>query len=1505
MNYGFPAAEGLYDPKNEHDACGVGFVAHLKGKKSHDIVEKGLQLLENLEHRGASGSEANSGDGAGILVQIPHEFFLRKCLELGLKLPLPGVYGIAQVFLPTNKDSREEFKEMFERCVLELGQEIIGWRQVPTDNSSLGDSAKGHEPVSEQLFIKKSDKLTQEQFERKLYVIRKYASRIIRESGIAQSDWFYICSLSSKTLNYKGRLVTYQLRKYFLDLNDESFKSALALIHSRFSTNTFPTWSLAQPFRYLAHNGEINTLQGNKSWMSAREPLLESELFSPDEIAKLKPIIDEGGSDSAALDNVAELLVLSGRPLTQVMSMLVPEAWAKDKTMAPSRTAFYEYHATMMEPWDGPASLAFTDGTRIGATLDRNGLRPSRYVVTDQDILVMASEAGALEFPPESIVMKGRLQPGRMFLADLEKGRIISDEEVKNELASKKPYAKWLDDEKIELKDLTQTRAVLQPASELIKKRERLFGYTQEDLKMLMKPMAETGEEAIGSMGTDTPLAVLSDKSRNLFDYFHQLFAQVTNPPIDPIREESVMSLVSFVGHQGNLLDESPDHCRLIELPQPILTNSDLEKLRWVDQKGFQARTIPIVFKAEGGKDRLKKNLELVKKRVSEAIDDGYKIIVLSDKPSDSGHAPIPSLLAVSAVHHHLVTEGTRAQVALIVESGEPREVHQFACLLGYGASAINPYNAFDTLWDMQASGLLDPKLPGDSLVENYIKAINKGLLKIMSKMGISALQSYIGAQLFEAVGISEEVIRDHFVGTASRVGGITLDIIEEETLMRHRFAYPEITPEFFELDPGGQYAWRQRGEKHMLSPKAIHKLQLASRQKNYEVYKEFAQLMNDQSSDLFTLRGLLTFANYQSIPLSEVEPIESILKRFATGGMSFGSISWEAHTTLAIAMNRIGGRSNTGEGGEDPIRFVKLPNGDSMRSSIKQVASGRFGVTSSYLVNADELQIKVAQGAKPGEGGQLPGKKVDKTIAKVRYSTPGVGLISPPPHHDIYSIEDLAQLIFDLKNANRDARVSVKLVSEVGVGTISAGVAKAHADVILISGLDGGTGASPQTSIKHAGLPWELGLAEAHQVLVKNGLRDRVILQTDGQLRTGRDLAIATLLGAEEWGIATAGLVALGCIMMRKCHLNTCPVGIATQDPELRGLFTGKPEDLVNYLTFVATELREIMAMLGFKTINEMVGRVDKLKPVVSNKHWKAKTLDFEKLLHNLDTGKNNYCCVPQNHGLETALDLELLKLAKPALEKKQKVTETLKIRNVNRTVGTILSSEVTKKYGEAGLPADTIHFKFNGSAGQSFGAFTVPGLTMELEGEANDYFGKGLSGGKLILYPPVKSKFSAHENVIAGNVAFYGATSGEAYIRGLVGERFCVRNSGAEVVVDSIGDHGLEYMTGGRVIILGKIGKNFAAGMSGGIAYVWDPEGANKKFVNTSMVGLETLTDEDAVYVKAKIETFVKFTGSVHSVQIIKNWDKAKGEFFKVMPTDYKRALSELLTEKKAQLV
>ncbi len=1429
----------LYEPSTEHDACGVGFVADLNNITTHGVVEQGIEMLKNLDHRGARGAEPETGDGAGILVQIPHAFLLRECTSLGINLPGPGDYAVGQCFFQQERYRHPAVELVLNRVLDEFGLELLGWRDVPTDNATLGATAISGEPVVRQIFIRRPSTLTQDEFERKLLVVRKYGTRMVREST-KTAEQFYVCSLSSRTLLYKGMLTPAQVPEYYPDLVDEAFESALALIHSRFSTNTLPTWPLAHPFRTLAHNGEINTVRGNLNWMRSREAILESDHFSADELQKMRPIAQEGSSDSGVLDNVVELLMLGGRSLPHVMMMLIPEAWEKDPEMPADRKAFYEYHGGVIEPWDGPASIAFTDGTLIGATLDRNGLRPSRYCLTDDNLLIMASEAGVLDVPPEKVVEKGRLQPGRMFVASLEEGRIIPDEEIKARISAEHPYQEWLDQGKIPIADLEPPREVLQPPARNVLVKQKVFGYTLEDLRILMAPMVRDAQEPVGSMGTDTPLAVLSDKSRNLFDYFQQLFAQVTNPPIDPIREEMVMSLVSFVGAEGNLLETTPEHARMIELPQPVLTNADLERLRWADVNHFQAKTISIGFKAEPG--RIRRALDRLCREAEEYVLDGYEVIILTDRTVDSDHAAIPSLLAVAAVHHHLIRRGLRSRCGLLIETGEAREVHHFATLLGYGASAVNPYVAFETIEDMRRRQLLPDEMSAEEARERYLKAVGKGLLKTMSKMGISTVSSYIGAQIFEAVGLSDEVVERYFPGTASRIGGIDLATIEREVLMRHEAAYVDEGDES-DLELGGQYQWRLRGERHLHNPDTIHKLQHAARTNDWELYREYQRLIDHSADAPITLRNLLEWNDLDPIPISEVEPASEIVKRFATGAMSFGSISWEAHTTLAIAMNRLGARSNTGEGGEDPIRFEPLENGDSMRSAIKQVASGRFGVTSNYLVNADELQIKMAQGAKPGEGGQLPGHKVDKVIGKVRYSTPGVGLISPPPHHDIYSIEDLAQLIYDLKNSNPRARINVKLVAEVGVGTIAAGVAKAHADVILISGYDGGTGASPLSSLKHAGLPWELGLSEAHQVLMQNHLRDRVVLQTDGLLRTGRDLAMATLLGAEEWGVATGALIAMGCIMMRKCHLNTCPVGVATQDPELRALFTGDAQHVVNFFTFLAEDLRRHMARLGFRTVNEMVGRMDKLAPRRGLRHFKARQLDLSRLLHYMPATERTgtYCCVPQDHGLNKALDNELIELARPALERGERVEAEFAIRNVNRTVGTILGHEITRRTGEDGLPDDSIHFKATGSAGQSFMAFAPRGLTIELEGEANDYFCKGLSGGKAVLYPPRSATFDPNQNVIVGNVSFYGATSGKAFILGPAGERFCVRNSGAQVVVEGVGDHGCEYMTGGRAVILGPVGRNFAAGMSGGVAYLWDADGRSAARINGGMVDLE----------------------------------------------------------------
>ena len=1490
-----PKKEGLYDPEFEHDACGVGFVAHLKGKASHNIVKKGIELLINLEHRGAVGAEKNSGDGAGILTQMPDKFLRRVLKEKnGIELPEFSHYGVGVVFLPKDPEAYSECKTIVENCIEELGQEFLGWRKVPTANDSLGETVKSIEPYVHQVIVKRNIELEDaEAFERKLFVIRKYVQSQVTASSVRGTQYFYMPSMSYKTISYKGQLITEQLPLYFADINDEDFESAIAVVHSRFSTNTFPSWPLAQPFRYIAHNGEINTLRGNINWMRARQSMLKSKLFSEDDLNKIYPyLINEAkGSDSSVLDNVVELLTLAGRSLPHVMMMMIPEAW-KDEEMDEERRAFYEYHATFMEPWDGPASVAFTDGKIIGATLDRNGLRPSRYCLTKDNILIMASEQGALEFAPEDIVLKGRVQPGKMFLANLETGRIISDEEIKVKISQSHDYAKWVKKQKINLDDLTLNKEVKQPNHTTILQRQKCFGYTQEDLKIILAPMANTAYEATGSMGNDSALSVLSSASVNLFNYFHQLFAQVTNPPIDPIREESVMSLISYIGPQGNLFQEVDEDRKFIKLKSPILTNIQFEKLSGLNEFNFSSKTIPIHFDAKK-QGSMKESLDRVIKEASDAVRNGTEVIILSTRGISKNKAAIPSLLATSAVHHHLITEGIRTNCGLVIETGEAREIHHFATLIGYGANAINPYLAFESIEDMRKRKLIDENISQNQAVQNYIIAIGKGIYKIMSKMGISTIRSYTGAQIFEAVGLSQNLVDNYFKGTPTRIEGIDIDTIEEETLLCHKVAYPNEIIEANDLPVGGHYAYRQRGENHLYSPENIFLLQNSTKTNDYEVYKKYAKLINEPQEKFITLRSLLDFNKLDPIDINEVEPIESIITRFATGAMSYGSISEEAHTSLAIAMNSIGAKSNTGEGGEDASRFKTNKN-----SKIKQVASGRFGVTANYLVNSEEIQIKLAQGAKPGEGGQLPGHKVDEVIGRIRHSTPGVGLISPPPHHDIYSIEDLKQLIHDLKNSNTKARINTKLVSEVGVGTIAAGVAKAHSDVVLISGYDGGTGASPQTSIKHAGLPWELGLAETHQTLVKNGLRSRIVVQTDGQLRTGRDIAIATLLGAEEWGIATSALVVSGCIMMRKCHLNTCPVGIATQDKDLRAKYNGKAEHIVNYIKFIATELREIMAELGFKTIDEMVGRTDKLKARDGIKHYKAKQLQLKRLLHkvHLRSDDTSYKTTQQDHGLDIALDNELIEIAKPALQSGKKIKADIKLRNINRTVGTMLSAEMTRKYGENGLEDDTIYFKATGSCGQSFGAFVNSGITFEVEGDANDYFGKGLCGGKLILYPPKNATYEANENVILGNVSFYGATSGESYIYGLAGERFCVRNSGAKVVVGAIGDHGCEYMTGGRVVILDGIGKNFAAGMSGGIAYIYDKDKSLALRINKQSVDLDVIESAtDEIELKTMIENYIKYTNSKEAKEILANWDLNKDNFIKVMPVDYKRVLKE----------
>ena len=1498
---GLPPKQGLYDPQFEHAACGVGFVVNMKGRKSHEIVQQALTILLNLDHRGAVGAETNTGDGAGILMQMPHKFLQKATQACGITLPAAGQYGAGVVFASPDAAVCARDEATFAKIVAEEGQTLLGWRVMPTDNSTLGASAKASEPCVKQVFIGRSAACANDlAFERKLYVIRQRALNEIRTAG-GNSHW-YIASLSCRTMIYKGMLMPVQVSEYFLDLADPDVESALALVHSRFSTNTFPSWERSHPYRYIAHNGEINTLRGNINWMHARQSLFESELFGGD-MKKVLPIIDANGSDSAMFDNCLELLVLAGRSLPHAVMMMIPEPWTAHESMSDEMKAFYEYHSCLMEPWDGPASIAFTDGTFIGAVLDRNGLRPSRYYVTKDDLVIMASEAGVLPIEPERIAHKGRLQPGRMFLVNMEEGRIVADEEIKSAIAKEQPYREWLDKHMVELASVADAPAVPEPNHNTVIARQQAFGYTFEELRMLLVPMARDGVEAIGSMGTDTPLAILSNKAHPLFDYFKQLFAQVTNPPIDCIREEIVTSAETTIGSERNLLKPEPESCHLIELKSPILTNEELAKLRHISQGEFKSVTLPILFDPKGNHEEAAHALEAAMDALcaaaSKAIGEGANILILSDRGVDKDHAPIPSLLAVAGLHHHLIREGTRTRAGIVLESGEPRQVHHYALLLGYGCGAINPYLAFETLDDMIRQNLL-VNTDHKTACKNYTKAATKGVVKVASKMGISTIQSYRGAQIFEAVGLNHEVIDKYFTWTASRIEGAGMDVIAGEVQLRHKHAFPDrANVNGATLDSGGEYQWRADGEAHLFNPLTIHTLQKAVRTASYEAFRQYAALVNEQDHQFYTLRGLLAFKPTTPVPIEEVEPIESILKRFKTGAMSYGSISKEAHEALAIAMNRIGGKSNTGEGGEDPERFTPMPNGDSKKSAIKQVASGRFGVTSNYLTNAEEIQIKMAQGAKPGEGGQLPGSKVYPWVAKTRHSTPGVGLISPPPHHDIYSIEDLAELIHDLKNANRAARISVKLVSEVGVGTIAAGVAKAHADVVLISGFDGGTGASPQTSTKHAGLPWELGLAETHQTLVLNNLRSRIMVETDGQLKTGRDVIIAALLGAEEFGFATAPLVTLGCVMMRVCHLNTCPVGVATQNPELRKRFTGDPAYTVNFMRFVAMEVRELMAQLGFRTLNEMVGRTDILEPKQAVEHWKAKGVDLSAILYQPKAGPEigRYCQMSQDHGIDKSLDVTvLLDLCKPALERGEKVKATLPIRNVNRVTGTILGNEITKRYGAAGLPEDTVHLHFKGSAGQSFGAFVPKGVTLELEGDTNDYIGKGLSGGKIILYPPAGSTFAAEENIIAGNVALYGATSGEAYIGGMAGERFCVRNSGVSAVVEAVGDHGCEYMTGGKVVVLGGTGRNFAAGMSGGVAYVLDETGSFPCRCNQQMVGLEKMEGEEVEEIRQLIARHAQYTGSQRAAQVLAQWDALVPKFVKVMPKDYKRVIAAI---------
>ncbi len=1505
MNKTAGAQPGFPPAQFDHGSCGVGFVVSMKGEKSHDIARQAIDLLVNLDHRGGLGCELNTGDGAGILMQIPDSFLRAQLAPLGVSLPSPADYGVGMIFTSRDAAERERARQIMEAIAASERQQIIGWRDIPTDNATLGRTARAAEPFMRQLFIARGadcpDRLS---FERRLYLIRKRSVNEIRRSGI--DPYWYVASLSSRTLVYKGMLTTGQLDAYYPDLMDRRMETALALVHSRFSTNTLPIWDRSHPYRLLAHNGEINTLRGNINWMAARKRRLASELFGED-ISKIHPVINTNGSDSAMFDNCLELLVMGGRPLPHAVMMMIPQPWENHESMSPELKAFYQYHACLMEPWDGPAALAFTDGRYIGAVLDRNGLRPLRYYVTCDGVVVMASEAGVLPIEPERVVEKGRVQPGRMFLVDLAQGRIVPDQEIKDELAAQHPYARWLEEHQLTLDELPKGSGDPPEEPATLLERQQAMGYSYEDIRFILEPMGRDGVQPIGSMGTDTPLAVLSDRPQLLYNYFKQHFAQVTNPPIDPIREELVTSTSTLLGCQGNLLDPAPECARLIRLPHPILSDRELEKLREIDQPGFSARTLSLLFPAGTGPGSLEAALDQLFESADRAIETGHNILILSDRGVSRDLSAIPALLALSALHHHLIRNGNRTRAGLVVESAEPREVHHFACLIGYGADAVNPYLAFETLTDMIRQGML-AGVDQETAAGHFVKGVVKGVVKTMAKMGISAIQSYRGAQIFEAVGLHSSVVERHFTWTTSRIEGVTLQEIETELLSRHGAAFPRRAAPPRTLEPGGAYQWRKEGEEHLFNPLSIHALQKATRNNDYAQFKLFSSLINEQSVKHLTLRGLLEFREVEPIHIDEVEPVEKIVRRFKTGAMSYGSISREVHETLAIAMNRIGGKSNTGEGGEDPERYVwSNESGDSKNSAIKQVASARFGVTSQYLSNAQEIQIKMAQGAKPGEGGELPGLKVHPWIAKTRHTTPGVGLISPPPHHDIYSIEDLAQLIHDLKNANRQARISVKLVSESGVGTVAAGVAKAHADVVLISGYDGGTGASPLSSIRHAGLPWEIGLAETHQTLIRTGLRGRIAVETDGQLKTGRDVAVAALLGAEEFGFATAPLVTLGCLMMRVCHLNTCPVGVATQDPRLREKFAGKPEYVVNFMKFVAQELREIMAQLGMRTVDQMVGRTDLLQPINAIEHWKAKGLDLYPLLYQplLDPEVNRYCVEKQNHGLEQSLDMTLLlDLCRPAVERGEAVRAELAIGNVNRVVGTIVGNEITKRHGAEGLPDGTVQLRFRGSAGQSFGAFIPRGMTLELEGDANDYLGKGLSGGRIVLYPPKGSGFAAEENIITGNVACYGATSGEVYIRGMAGERFCVRNSGARAVVEAVGDHGCEYMTGGCVAVLGPTGRNFAAGMSGGVAYVLDREGDFSTRCNGQMVQLEPLEEEDKAELKAMIERHGALTCSSRAAAILGEWESSLPKFVKVMPKDYKRVLKALARAREAGL-
>jgi len=1501
---GLPAAQGLYNPAHEHDACGIGFVASINGEKSHDIIAKGIQVLLNLAHRGACGCDPETGDGAGVLIQIPHKFFARECEKLGFTLPQPGTYAVGMTFLPVEKHPRLQSEGILERIIKEEGLTLLGWRDTPVYASAIGRIARASQPYIQQVFVRCPAGMDEDTFERKLYVVRKRAENEVRESDVENAEMFYIPSFSCRTIVYKGLLLANQIANFYRELADPDAESALCLVHQRFSTNTFPSWERAHPYRYIAHNGEINTLRGNVNWMHARQSLLSSPLFGHD-LKKLYPIIAPNGSDSANFDNAVELLYQAGRSLPHVMAMLIPEAWAGNPHMKPEKRAFYEYHACVMEPWDGPAAIAFTDGRVIGATLDRNGLRPGRYVVTHDGLVVMASEAGVLDVPAEQVKRKGRLQPGKMFLVDTVEGRIVSDKEIKDKLASQHPYAEWVAENQITIDQLPEPTRMHHPDAEALLRRQRAFGYSDEDLRMILSPMATKGEEPVGSMGTDTPLACLSDKPQSLFNYFKQLFAQVTNPPIDPIREEMVMSLISYIGSERNILEEAPENCHMLKLAHPLLTNRDLEKLRRVSNRDLLATTLSTLFRASEGEAGLKRALDELCQRASLAVKAGYSLLILSDRGVDKDYAPIPCLLALATVHNLLVREETRTQIALITESGEPREVMHFALLSGYGASAINPYLALESVENLAWRGELGDGITPEIAIKHFLKAIKKGLLKTFSKMGISTLQSYQGAQVFEAIGLNKELVDSYFSGTTSRLEGVGLSVLAAEAQIKHEYAFRSLSDFETELSVGGTYHQRVNGEYHLLNPQTISKLQQAVRQESYKTFQEYTDLIDKRSANLCTLRGLMKLKKSDSpVPLEEVETAKEIVKRFTTGAMSFGSISKEAHETLAIAMNRIGGKSNTGEGGEDEERFKPDANGDLRRSAVKQVASARFGVTANYLVNADELQIKMAQGAKPGEGGQLPGHKVDEVIARLRHSIPGVGLISPPPHHDIYSIEDLAQLIYDLKNVNPQARIAVKLVAEVGVGTVAAGVAKAHADVVLISGDSGGTGASPLSSIKHAGIPWELGLAETQQVLLLNDLRSRIRVQTDGKLQTGRDVVIAALLGAEEFGFATTPLIAMGCVMMRKCHLNTCSVGIATQDPVLRKQFQGQPEHVINFFFFIAEQVRQHMAELGFRKLDEMVGRVDMLDVEPAVNHWKAQGLDFSAILYNppIPSRVARRCIQSQDHGLHQALDHQLVEHSLDALLTLSPLEIRLPVRNVHRSVGTMLSGDVARRYGSAGLPDDTLKIHLEGSAGQSLGAFLSKGITITLEGEANDYVGKGLSGGRIIVYPPKTCTFAPEENIIIGNVALYGATSGEAFFNGVAGERFAVRNSGSTAVVEGVGDHGCEYMTNGLVLVLGSCGRNFAAGMSGGIAYVFDERGHfAEKRCNLESVDLEPLIEpEDLRTVRDLISRHLSLTQSPRAKWILDNWQDAVSRFIKVFPHEFKRVLGVARSER-----